>query len=1063
VGRSSPASYGAPSPAGPPTGSPALVLHSNSFDGPRGSSPAGSYAAAPSPAAPPTGYGMPPTTNGNHHAGGYGAPPPPANGYGASPPAANGHHAMPPGAHMNGMNGHGAYDHHAAAGGGPRIDARMVPRPEVSATPVQYSPSTAEPNPAPPLNSNYVCADDALNPNPRFHRTTLTRIPETQKLQKEMCLPVGLHVSPIARTRAGEPDVPLVANWVRHESGGPPRCNRCGAWMNPFVRFQKDGEAWNCSLCLALNDYPKEDLCPLDSSNQRLDSSTRPEFSRCSVDFIVNTAPKKRIRRRRKAEAPPAASMPPPTNLPPKQLTSGPAYSYLIMLDSSSAARLCGVWDAGAAAAAAAMRRLRARSDYPVRFGLGFFDEAGVHVVVPTPGSAVSSVMLMTVPDADEPFAPVPAGTWARALDDGGITDTMTALRELADAAAEQNEGVGAGPSLAAVQTAASALAVEGGRAIVISRGRPTMGFGAIRDRQTAAAYGTGDEDELMKAMGVPSAVVEAISLASPKMAEAIEAMSSPKAPPGAKKDDKTLDRDTGKAFDEFVKTCTNAGVEGTFPGSCRVEWIVCAPFKESTDSATLVRSLGQGGGHLRWVPMDMPSGVENPVDAMKQRIRSETFLAAGVGADKLAPATGGEGEEEDEEGALPDPVTARAGILRVRASLGLEVADMVGPPSAVDPHRSSVPGFNWSSPIEYGMMVLPDVDEDTSVYVTFKNTGTLRNFALLQSSFLSTRPIEIGGKRKWVRVLRVHTSKIKVTDKGGVLFEGVDQDALGMGLVKLAARQYCREADLVGAREYLQASLVAPMLSYRQSVADPSPLTKLVLPDSLQLLPLYVLGAYKSQLFALNDRRSTSEVGDANCALATFNERGRLLGSILGASPSYVKKLLVPTLYRLTEWLGADAAGEDTPPPTLPCSSERDTFTPADVVLLSSGTHAFLYVGMHADQGLVAELLQDTTDGLFRINAASSPGRKALAFVDKLNADMPFTVPLSVVRPYPVQAEAHGMRGQHAPLKWTTWEEKRFFCSLVEDRVLENINDKSYVEFLCGIHDFVKEKMSDK
>ena len=45
--------------------------------------------------------------------------------------------------------------------------------------------------------------------------------------------------------------------------GGPLRCGRCKAYINPFMRFVDGGRRLQCNMCGFVNDCPREYQCNL--------------------------------------------------------------------------------------------------------------------------------------------------------------------------------------------------------------------------------------------------------------------------------------------------------------------------------------------------------------------------------------------------------------------------------------------------------------------------------------------------------------------------------------------------------------------------------------------------------------------------------------------------------------------------------------------------------------------------------------------------------------------------------------------------------------------------------
>lgn len=76
-------------------------------------------------------------------------------------------------------------------------------------------------------------------------RATLNSIPSTNEIKNQAKIPFGLLVSPLAETVPEEVPVPT----VDHGEPGPLRCNRCKAYINPFVMWNQSGTQYTCPVC----------------------------------------------------------------------------------------------------------------------------------------------------------------------------------------------------------------------------------------------------------------------------------------------------------------------------------------------------------------------------------------------------------------------------------------------------------------------------------------------------------------------------------------------------------------------------------------------------------------------------------------------------------------------------------------------------------------------------------------------------------------------------------------------------------------------------------------------
>ncbi len=115
-------------------------------------------------------------------------------------------------------------------------------------------------------------------------RITTVAPPSNALLQKQCSLPFALLATPFANPENGESDLPLVdmTDLVgvgfddpvpQQQTSGvsprtpavlpgrtvqtPPRCSRCGGYVNPDVNFVEQGNKWICNLCGMSNAVPQ--------------------------------------------------------------------------------------------------------------------------------------------------------------------------------------------------------------------------------------------------------------------------------------------------------------------------------------------------------------------------------------------------------------------------------------------------------------------------------------------------------------------------------------------------------------------------------------------------------------------------------------------------------------------------------------------------------------------------------------------------------------------------------------------------------------------------------------
>ncbi|UYV79481.1 SEC24C [Cordylochernes scorpioides] len=140
----------------------------------------------------------------------------------------------------------------------------------------------------PPLvTTNYLVRDEGIC-SPRFIRSTIYNVPCTADMLKQTNVPFAITISPFARLNENEVCViqtqPPISDLGEL---GPVRCNRCKAYMCPYMQFIDGGRRFHCVFCKATTDVPVEYFCHLDHNGMRSDMFTRPELCLGSYEFVA--------------------------------------------------------------------------------------------------------------------------------------------------------------------------------------------------------------------------------------------------------------------------------------------------------------------------------------------------------------------------------------------------------------------------------------------------------------------------------------------------------------------------------------------------------------------------------------------------------------------------------------------------------------------------------------------------------------------------------------------------------------------------------------------------------
>ncbi|NWT02022.1 SC24C protein, partial [Mionectes macconnelli] len=265
--------------------------------------------AMPGPALPGQTLAGPPSSQPNH----VSSPPPPSAMSGLHPgPPMSGLQGPPPPTHppqpgyqmqQNGSFGQvrgpqpnygGAYPGTPNYGSPPgppppkRLDPDSIPSP-IQVIEDDRSNRGSEPfvtgvrGQVPPLVTTNFLVKDQGNASPRYIRCTSYNIPCTSDMAKQSQVPLAAVIKPLAAL----PPEETLPYLVDHGESGPVRCNRCKAYMCPFMQFIEGGRRFQCCFCSCVTEVPPHYFQHLDHTGKRVDFYDRPELSLGSYEFLA--------------------------------------------------------------------------------------------------------------------------------------------------------------------------------------------------------------------------------------------------------------------------------------------------------------------------------------------------------------------------------------------------------------------------------------------------------------------------------------------------------------------------------------------------------------------------------------------------------------------------------------------------------------------------------------------------------------------------------------------------------------------------------------------------------
>ncbi|SPO26388.1 Protein transport protein SEC24 [Ustilago trichophora] len=305
-----------------------------------------------------------------------------------------------------------------------------------------------------------VSTNPKANADPSYQRCTLNAIPTTSSLLQKSKIPLGLILSPYRSVREADGDepVPVVTDTVIA------RCRRCRTYINPYVTFIENGNRWKCCMCNISNEVPQ--LFDWNSeTNQPADRWQRPELNHSVVEFI---APREYMVR------------------PPQP----PVYTFLI--DVSYQAINSGMVATAARTILETLDRLP-NSDNRAKICIIGVDTS-LHFFSITPESTEPEMLVVS--DLDDVFLPKPNDLLVNLTEcRAGVEALLQRLGDMYKDSLVTGSALGA-----ALQAAYKLISPIGGKIMVLTASLPSVGPGALKNREDPKLLGTAKESTLLGA-----------------------------------------------------------------------------------------------------------------------------------------------------------------------------------------------------------------------------------------------------------------------------------------------------------------------------------------------------------------------------------------------------------------------------------------------------------------------------------------------------------------------------------------------------------------------------------
>ncbi|KAJ7185803.1 sec24-related protein [Mycena filopes] len=331
-----------------------------------------------------------------------------------------------------------------------------------------------------PFSTSDFVGLDQGNSSPKFVRMTMWNIPHTSRLASECAVPMAAVFQPFADLDPREEPVPLVDLGER----GPPRCESCRAYINPWCTWTRGGNAWRCNLCAHETEaVSPEYFCNLNINLQRMDHLQRPELNRGTIDFVVPpeywaTNPPQRL-------AMPYFSAEPPPTGPRRPLP----LAYVFALDVSNEAYQCGLLHTACAGILDILFGPNACCPPESEIAILTFD-----VTLHFYDLSSDLLPMLVVSDLDEVFVPLRSGLFVKPAErQAAIEGLLTTLPERFIQTSYADAALGS-----ALRASLALLAGRGGHVIVFQSILPALGPGALPGPpREADLYDTSKESTL--------------------------------------------------------------------------------------------------------------------------------------------------------------------------------------------------------------------------------------------------------------------------------------------------------------------------------------------------------------------------------------------------------------------------------------------------------------------------------------------------------------------------------------------------------------------------------------
>lgn len=271
---------------------------------------------------------------------------------------------------------------------------------------------------------------------------------------------------------------------------------------------------------------------------------------------------------------------------------------------------------------------------------------------------------------------------------------------------------------------------------------------------------------------------------------------------------------------------------------------------------------------------------------------------------------------------------------IRARCSLGLNIESYFG-------------GFGE---VENGPIQLSVMDADKTVAFNLKQTSKLvpSSQAYLQLAILYTTP-------RMERKIRILNYAFAVTDQVSQVYSTIDMDAI-LGLEIRQSTSILYKTTVLNARNRLCQTCTNILAHYRKHVSKTTASAQFILPESMKIYPLLLLGLLRTPAFGFTDSfRLDAKIAN--------------LYQLMQGSFSYLFMKVYPKMYSVSKLIDpsqengtmivneADQSVSNSvyKPSNVPCSIEK--IAPTDAYLIANSDFIYLYLPKDVSETILQEI----------------------------------------------------------------------------------------------------------